>query len=255
MKKALLIISASFLLAACFSEWQPKEAVITLKLGGSAIGRAAEYYVEPNEGTLNELIYEIWLSGPSGEQTLTSKQGDRTVQVTVVPGLYDIALEAHYGEILYATGSVKGFVVKAGQRNTAVIEMRPPEAVPVPVTGVSLNYTTLTLSAGGEPVILTATVEPVNASNKTVTWSSINTAVATVDVAGKVSGVSEGTAAITVHTVDGGKTATCEVTVMGGGTAGLPTAPTGVKATASSTAIKISWDVVSGAIGYKIYYV
>ena len=82
----------------------------------------------------------------------------------------------------------------------------------IPVTGVSLDQNALTLTEG-DTVQLTATVEPANATNKGVTWSSNNEAVATVDANGKVTAVSAGTATITVTTEDGGFTDTCEVTV------------------------------------------
>ena len=83
---------------------------------------------------------------------------------------------------------------------------------PAAVTGVVLNKTELTLEAG-ETETLTATVQPRNAENKTVSWSSSNEAAATVDVSGKITAVAEGAAVITVTTADGGKTATCAVTV------------------------------------------
>ena len=60
---------------------------------------------------------------------------------------------------------------------------------------------------------LTVTFDPANASNQAVTWTSDNTAVATVDANGKVKGISAGTAEITVTSVDGGKTDVCTVTV------------------------------------------
>ncbi len=90
------------------------------------------------------------------------------------------------------------------------------KGVAVPVTGVALNKTTDTIAVGGSDT-LTATVTPSNASNKSVTWASDNTAVATVDAAGKVTGVAVGTAAITATTADGGFTATCAATVTSGG--------------------------------------
>lgn len=82
----------------------------------------------------------------------------------------------------------------------------------VPVTSVSLNSSTLTI---GRQVTsqLIATVNPSNATDKSVTWSSSNTAVATVSSSGVVTGVTAGTAVITVTTANGGKTATCTVTV------------------------------------------
>ena len=86
------------------------------------------------------------------------------------------------------------------------------EAASVPVSSVSVSPTTLDLNVG-ENDTLTATVLPEEASDKTVTWSSSAPAIATVDANGKVTGVSNGTATITATTTDGGKTATCAVTV------------------------------------------
>ena len=83
---------------------------------------------------------------------------------------------------------------------------------PVLVTGVTLEPTSLTLFTS-DTASLTATVQPEDATNKTVNWSSSNEAVATVDTNGKVTAVGEGTATITVTTEDGKKTATCTVTV------------------------------------------
>ena len=89
----------------------------------------------------------------------------------------------------------------------------------VAVTGVSLDQTTLDLTEGGSTATLTATVAPDDASDKTVTWASDNTAVATVDGSGVVTPVGAGTATITVTATNGtndtsdDKTATCTVTV------------------------------------------
>ena len=80
-----------------------------------------------------------------------------------------------------------------------------------PVTGVTLDPTSLSLFTG-DTATLTATVEPENATNKNVTWSSDKPEVATVDN-GKVTAKAAGTATITVTTEDGCKTATCIVTV------------------------------------------
>lgn len=83
---------------------------------------------------------------------------------------------------------------------------------PVSVTGVNLNKSSLTLLVGDSET-LTATVAPSNATNKRVSWSSSNTSVVTVDSNGKVNAVSGGTASIAAMTEDGGKTASCSVTV------------------------------------------
>ena len=65
----------------------------------------------------------------------------------------------------------------------------------------------------GETGQLAATVAPADATDKSVTWSSSNGSVASVDASGRVTAVSAGSATITVKTEDGGKTATCAVTV------------------------------------------
>jgi len=84
----------------------------------------------------------------------------------------------------------------------------------VPVTGVTLNQKSISLSVGGTAT-LTATVTPDNATNKAVTWSSSDPTKATVSN-GVVTAVAEGTAAIKVTTADGNKTDTCTVTVTDG---------------------------------------
>ena len=90
----------------------------------------------------------------------------------------------------------------------------------VKVTGVTLDKTSLSLKVG-ESAALTATVSPENATNKSVTWTTSDAKVATVDAGGKVTGVAAGTATITVTTADGGKTATCKVTVTGTAVTGV----------------------------------
>lgn len=83
------------------------------------------------------------------------------------------------------------------------------------VTGVTLNKTTLSLysNTSTKTATLTATINPVTATNKSVTWKSSNTSVATVDANGLVMAVGNGSATITVSTTDGGCTASCTVTV------------------------------------------
>jgi len=107
----------------------------------------------------------------------------------------------------------------------------------VPVTGVTLNQNSLTLSVGG-PATLAATVSPGNATNKAVTWKSSNTSIASVNNNGTVTAVAAGSATITVTTADGGKTAACSVTVTSG-SGGNPN-PGGVP-TFTNVADMIAW--------------
>ncbi len=82
----------------------------------------------------------------------------------------------------------------------------------IAVTGVTVSPATLSLTEG-ETKQLIATVAPENASEKEVTWKSSSITIATVDENGIVTAVKAGNATITVTTVEGGKTATCEVSV------------------------------------------
>ena len=83
----------------------------------------------------------------------------------------------------------------------------------VPVSSVSLDMTTLELFVG-RTAILTATVKPDNATDKTVTWTSSNSAVASVDNDGKVTAIVKGDAVITATANDGsGVFASCAVDV------------------------------------------
>jgi len=82
----------------------------------------------------------------------------------------------------------------------------------ITVTGVKLAYNDLTLKIG-TTFALAAQVEPATATNKSVTWSSSNDAVATVSDKGVVEAKTVGTATITATTQDGGYTATCSFTV------------------------------------------
>jgi uncharacterized protein YjdB len=122
-----------------------------------------------------------------------------------------------------ATVSSEGVVtgVKAGQTfinvttdngKPAYCKLTVTEPI-VKVTNIEFDMSTMTLEEG-KSQILSVTVKPDNATDKTVTWSSDNTNIATVDSEGKVTAVTAGKATITCTANDGsGVKATCEVTV------------------------------------------
>ncbi len=83
-----------------------------------------------------------------------------------------------------------------------------------PVTGVAVAPTSVTLEIGGSQA-LTASVNPSDADDTSVSWTSSDPSVATVDAAGLVTAVAAGEATVTVTTTDGGFTATSAVTVNG----------------------------------------
>ena len=84
--------------------------------------------------------------------------------------------------------------------------------ITVPVISVSISPTSTTVNTGSTRQ-LTATIVPSNATNKAVTWSSANTALATVNSSGLVTGISAGSTTIRVQMADGGFTATSGITV------------------------------------------
>lgn len=81
----------------------------------------------------------------------------------------------------------------------------------LPVSSVFLDQTSATIEAN-QSISLSASIEPLNATTKTITWNSSNNAIATVDVFGKVSGVAAGDVLITA-TAKSGVMAVCSLKV------------------------------------------
>lgn len=112
------------------------------------------------------------------------------------------------GKVTAVAPGTATITAKAGEKTaTCTVTVK---AKIIDVTGITLDKTTATLTVG-DNLTLTATVAPANATDKTVTWTSSDAAVATVDATGKVTAVKAGTATITAKA--GEKTATCTVTV------------------------------------------
>ena len=109
-------------------------------------------------------------------------------------------------------GSSSGY----NQNQAALINAQPKSSSPsnpVLATSISLNNTSAELNTG-ETLQLTATVLPSNATNKTVTWTTSNSSVATVNSNGLVTAKAVGNVTITARTTDGSNlSASCSVTV------------------------------------------
>ena len=142
-----------------------------------------------------------WSSSKTGIAVVQSTSGTQNTEATI-KGV------AAGTSVITASITVNGVTYS----DTCTVTVKPSGGTDVSVTGVTLNTTALSLSAGGTAT-LTATVSPSNATNKSVTWKSSDTSVCEVNASGKVTAVSTGTAYVTVTTVDGGKTASCKVTV------------------------------------------
>lgn len=112
----------------------------------------------------------------------------------------------------------------------------------VPVASITLSTSSAELIIGGEAekatITLIATVAPVNATEKSVIWTSSDEAVATVSTEGVVTAVAKGTATIKATAKDGsGKTASCTVTV----TKAIPVTTGTAKAKINGSDVDVKW--------------
>ena len=168
-------------------------------------------FVQPENGTITVKRGEIVLA--SGDPIA---DGDvLTISVQPASG-YELSTLTVNGATKQEDGTYK-VSGTAAVSVTATMKKKStggvtPDPEPVAVSSVSLDKTELTLPRT-ESYTLVATINPSDASDKSVTWKSSDESVAKVDANGKVTALKVGTATITVTTVDGAKTATCEVTV------------------------------------------
>ena len=190
------------------------EALITAKAGDKTASckvtvQSKVIAVESIE--LNESVLYLY-EGDTATLTATVKPENATDKtVTWTSSNPSIVTVDSDGQVIAMSKGSATITAKAGDVSaTCAITV---QAVTIAVTGVSLNKTTLSLNVG-EKATLTATVHPLNATNKAVTWSSNDSAVASVSSSGVVTAIAAGTAIITVKTKDGSKTAKCTVTVV-----------------------------------------
>ena len=201
-----------------------------------------------------------------GTATITAKAGDKTASctITVIPTpvtsvtLNKTSASLKVGETVTLTATVgpddatdktvtwttsdatvatvSNGVVTAKMLGTATITAKAGDktatcsitVVATPVTSVTLNKTSASLKVG-ETVTLSATVNPSDATDKTVTWTTSDAKVATVSN-GVVTAKMLGTATITAKAGD--KTATCSITVV-------PTEVSSITLDKSSASLKV----------------
>lgn len=150
------------------------------------------------------------------ETSLQLNRGDKhTLKATIQPGnASDKTIQWSSSNSSVASVDQDGIVTAVGAGSATIkassgsLSVSCTVDVNVPVTSISLNVILLTLEKGNF-ALLTATVSPDDAIDKTVQWSSDNPSVATVDQNGKVIAVDDGKAKITASA--GGFTATCSV--------------------------------------------
>ena len=168
--------------------------------------------VEPTSVSLNvtnktmyigDILYLVATITPSNVTDRSVVWSSSNTKVATVSGGTVIG----YG-VGTATITVK---TSNGLKATCNVKILERENV-IPVTSVSLNKTSFNL-VEGNLYTLKATINPNNATNKGVKWTSSNTKVATVSNSGVVKGISPGTVTITATTNDGNKKASANVTV------------------------------------------
>ena len=184
------------------------EAVITAKCGEVSATCAVTVVATPVESvTLNQTTASLRV-GQTVTLTATVMPEDATDKtVTWTSSNEAVATVDANGKVTAKALGKAVITAKSGDVSaTCTVTVEP-----TPVESVTLNQTSATLRVG-QTVTLTATVQPEDATDKTVTWSSSNEAVATVDAEGKVTAMALGEAVITATCGD--VSATCAVTVV-----------------------------------------
>jgi len=151
--------------------------------------------------------------------------GNITVTPDAATSEYTVALRNENGADVYTltatvgastyTFEKSGVTFENGKYYSITVKMQPKK-----VSYITLNKSSINLLIGGSQTLSVSSVSPDDAVDKSVTWSSSATGVATVDpTTGEVTAEAEGTATITATANDGsGTTATCTVKVYPEGT-------------------------------------
>ena len=250
MRNTQRILSLLLALALVFSLWSPAYALegsgVSLSMTASQpsikVGEAVTVTIETDKdfttrGSGMTIYYDAEKLEPDldGSTTATPLQinmvtvnGKAALRISFLPGLEPVTFSA--SEAL-AQISFKALAVTertsismgaaylyddllteiALERPAAIDLTIEPSEVLIPVTGITLDKSELTLEEG-EMDELKAIIEPLGASDPAVIWASTDETVAIVS-SGVVKGLSSGTATITATTRDGGFSASCTVTV------------------------------------------
>jgi uncharacterized protein YjdB len=177
----------------------------------------------------------------------------------------DVVIPANTGTAVVShtlTVFLNGSLV-TGSNASATVLVSPDETPPGdgyrPITGVTLDKTTLSLTKGSELTTLTATLAPSNTTSEdvAVTWTTDKSSVATVTATGANTGITRtaavvpvaaGTATITITAA--GKTAVCLVTVTEGTTPADPTLPTSISFVSPTQTVQVgqtatvAWNIL-----------
>ena len=212
MKKTKLVVlglTSILAIAGCTVKKQPVESESESDSQSESIDRSVKSVtLNKHEITLEEEGAESLVATILPENALNKKLNWSSSDE-------DIAMVSGLGKVRALSAGTATITVSSDEdetiKDTCIVRVNAKDRT-VHVESVSLNRESLTIEKG-DIEVLTATVLPNNATDKSVTWNSDNTSVATV-ANGVVTAVSKGKANITVTSTDGAKTATCDV---GGG--------------------------------------
>lgn len=192
-KLTALSLAAALLLTGCGTSITGITLGLPQTMERGSTGAATPEYVysgaTPEQAKIDELVDKLGLTWSSSDPSIVMVDVDGNL-VAVSAGTAEVALSSEDGK-LSASGVVK---------------------VVVSPTGLTMPET-LTLTEGGEPQSVTALVEPADATDYTVTYTSSDDSIATVDAAGNVTPVAAGETEVTAEISDKGLKATCHVVV------------------------------------------
>lgn len=161
---------------------------------------------------LNETSFTLIQDKDSKQLTATIKPNDTTDKTVLWSSSDENVAMVDDNGLVTAKKAGKATITATALSNedaTATCEV----TVVQPVTGITLNETSLTMTQLGEMKQLVANVLPEDASNKEVKWTSSNAAVCSVSESGMVVATGYGEATVIATTVDGGFPASCVVNV------------------------------------------
>ena len=196
---AAIIMSASIMKTAAYDSIRLNKTSIVLRVSQT-------FKLEATVIPENETVYLQWRSDNEAVATV-----DKSGCVTAVsPGEANISVTVV--EAPDINENPDEIVIPLGETDDITETVCKVTVEKTKVEGISLNRDNLSLRYKSS-TYLTAAVDPENADDKTVVWSSSDPGKVSVDSSGRVTGTGRGTAIITARTVDGGYTSACRVTV------------------------------------------
>lgn len=194
------------------------DATVSMYLGGRLCDTMTVHVVKPGEEPAKTAVsiadsYSTSMDKGTTQQLKAKVSPDDKASQVVWSSSNESVLTVDANGLVTAVGDGDATITATVDGVSATTDAITVTTPVVKVSGVKLSASNLKLAVGGEPSTLTAAVEPDNATNKNLSWSSSDPTVATV-ADGVVTPVKAGVATITVTTEDGEHSATCKVTVI-----------------------------------------